>query len=172
MRATTSLIARVVLHGAGAQRIHAVIDGVVPGGEAREVADGFHLADFGKAVDSGAHVLRAERFGGDHRRGRRVPGAGTPACRASCARTAALRSARDGCGLWLDLSQSASAGSDLRQPRPYRARFDISVAHSSMESRQLGIEAAQRQPADDFLLQQGRVTDPRAIGLPPAPRIR
>jgi hypothetical protein len=41
--------ARVVLHGAGAQRIHAVVDGVVPGGEAREVADSFHFADFGEA---------------------------------------------------------------------------------------------------------------------------
>jgi hypothetical protein len=53
--------ARVVLHGAGAQRVHAVVDGVVPGGEAREVADGFHFADFGKAFDFRAHVCGAER---------------------------------------------------------------------------------------------------------------
>ena len=58
---------RVVLHGAGAQRIHAVIDGVVPGGKAREVADGLHLADFGEAFDFLAHVFGAERFGGVHR---------------------------------------------------------------------------------------------------------
>jgi hypothetical protein len=36
--------ARVVLHGAGAERVHAEVDGVVPGGEAREVADDFDLA--------------------------------------------------------------------------------------------------------------------------------
>ena len=51
--------ARIVLHRAGSQRVHAVVDGVVPGGEAREVADGFHFADFGEAGDFGAHVLRA-----------------------------------------------------------------------------------------------------------------
>ncbi len=51
--------ARVVLHGAGAQRIHAVIDGVVPGGKAREVADGFHFADFREAFDFVADVGRA-----------------------------------------------------------------------------------------------------------------
>ena len=50
--------ARVVLHGARPQRIHAVVDGVVPGGEAREVADSFHFADFGEARDFRAHVLR------------------------------------------------------------------------------------------------------------------
>ena len=58
---------RVVLHGAGTERIHAVIDGVVPGGKAREVADGLDLADFGEAFDFGAHVFGAERFGGIHR---------------------------------------------------------------------------------------------------------
>ena len=40
--------ARVVFHGAGAQRIHAEIDGVIPGGEAREVAHHFDFADFGE----------------------------------------------------------------------------------------------------------------------------
>ena len=40
--------ARVVLHGAGAERIHAEIDGVVPGGEAREVADDLDLAQLGE----------------------------------------------------------------------------------------------------------------------------
>ena len=40
--------ARVVLHGAGAERIHAQVDGVVPGGEAREVADDFDLAQLGQ----------------------------------------------------------------------------------------------------------------------------
>ncbi len=36
--------ARVVLHGAGAERIHAQVDGVVPGREARKVADDLDLA--------------------------------------------------------------------------------------------------------------------------------
>ena len=43
--------ARVVLHGAGAERIHAEIDGVIPGGEAREVADDFDLADLGHVAE-------------------------------------------------------------------------------------------------------------------------
>ena len=38
--------AGVVLHGAGAQRIHTQVDGVVPGGEPREVADDLDLAQF------------------------------------------------------------------------------------------------------------------------------
>ncbi len=56
---------RVVLHGAGAQRIHAEIDGVVPGGKAGEVADDFDLAHF-------RHVAQifsfgcTEKFGGIH----------------------------------------------------------------------------------------------------------
>src|SRR5579872_3752108 len=58
---------RIVLHGAGAQRIHAVIDGVVPGGKPREVSDSLHFADLGKSFDFGAHVLGAECFGGIHR---------------------------------------------------------------------------------------------------------
>jgi hypothetical protein len=40
----------VVLHGAGAERVHAVIDGVVPGGEAREVADDLDFADLGSSA--------------------------------------------------------------------------------------------------------------------------
>ena len=59
---------RVVLHGAGAQRVHAVIDGVIPGGEAREVPDGLHFADFGEAFNFPADVVGAERFGRVHRR--------------------------------------------------------------------------------------------------------
>ncbi|MEA2541014.1 MAG: hypothetical protein QOH35_2380, partial [Acidobacteriaceae bacterium] len=37
---------RVVLHGAAAQRLHAQIDGVVPGGEASEMANDFDFAQF------------------------------------------------------------------------------------------------------------------------------
>ena len=57
---------RVVFHGAGTQRVHAVIDGVVPGGKACEVADGFHFAHFGEALDFGAHVGGAQRLGRVH----------------------------------------------------------------------------------------------------------
>src|SRR5579864_4436215 len=38
---------RVVLHGAGPQRVHAQINGAVPGGKAGEVADDFDFADLG-----------------------------------------------------------------------------------------------------------------------------
>src|SRR5437660_2141141 len=38
--------ARVVLHGAGAERIHTEIDSVIPGGQAREMTNDFDLADF------------------------------------------------------------------------------------------------------------------------------
>ncbi len=55
--------ARVVLHGARAQRIHAVIDRVVPGGDAREVADDLDLADLGHLAQVFARVV-AEQFGG------------------------------------------------------------------------------------------------------------
>jgi hypothetical protein len=83
--------ARIVFHGAGAERIEAEIDGVVLRGEAREVADGFHFADFGEIGDFGARVFGAERAR-DRRRGRPAEAAGNRACRASCAQTTALRS--------------------------------------------------------------------------------
>ena len=43
--------ARVVLHGAGSERIETEIDGVIPGGETSEVAEGFELADLRKIFD-------------------------------------------------------------------------------------------------------------------------
>ena len=49
--------ARVVLHGAGAQRIHAEIDGVIPRREPREVADDFDLAHFGHIAQIFALLL-------------------------------------------------------------------------------------------------------------------
>ena len=51
---------RIVFHGAGAKRIHAEIDGVVPSGEPREVADDFDLADFGEAFDTVAAMAGAQ----------------------------------------------------------------------------------------------------------------
>ena len=54
--------ARVVFHGAGAEGIHAKIDGVVPGRHAGEVADDFDLADFGHVAKVFA-LRRAQEFG-------------------------------------------------------------------------------------------------------------
>ena len=45
----------VVLHRAGAERVEAQIDRVVPSREAREVTDHFHLTDFRKPFDLGAN---------------------------------------------------------------------------------------------------------------------
>ena len=67
--------ARVVLHGAGAERIHAEIDGVVPGGEAREVADDFDFGELGELrrvfADCGAEESRGVD-GGNVERGQLV----------------------------------------------------------------------------------------------------
>ena len=86
--------ARVVLHGAGAQRIHAEIDGVVPGGEAREVADGFHFADFRESPRSPSRTFSAPSAAAGSTAGtsssRKLI---ARSCPASCARRAALRSA-------------------------------------------------------------------------------
>src|SRR5437899_11860467 len=56
--------ARVVLHCAGAQRIHTEVDGVVPRRKAREVAENFDLAHFGKPFDARPPVIRATSLGG------------------------------------------------------------------------------------------------------------
>src|SRR5215470_10622010 len=61
--------ARVVFHGAGTKRVHAEIDGVVPSGETREVADDFDFADLEKVFNTLAAVKPAERpgwVGGGH----------------------------------------------------------------------------------------------------------
>ena len=60
--------AAVVLHGAGAERIHAEVDGVVPGGHAGEVADELDLGELGHdaevfAGDVAEDLLRVD--GGD-----------------------------------------------------------------------------------------------------------
>jgi hypothetical protein len=57
--------ARVVLHGAGAERIHAQVDGVVPGREPREVADDFNLAQLGQFAGRGAMGRAEQRRGID-----------------------------------------------------------------------------------------------------------
>ena len=84
--------ARVVLHGAGAERIEAEVDRVILRGEAREVANGVHFAHFRKVLDFVARISGAERgsrIDGRHIQRRKLIAA---SCRASCARTAAARS--------------------------------------------------------------------------------
>src|SRR5258708_39057520 len=56
------IYARVVLHGAGAQRIHAQVDGVVPSRETREVAENFDLAHFRKSFNARAPVIGPQRL--------------------------------------------------------------------------------------------------------------
>ena len=56
--------AAVVLHGAGAERIHAEVDGVVPGGEAREVADDLDLGELGHDAEVACGAAVAEERGG------------------------------------------------------------------------------------------------------------
>ena len=81
--------ARVVLHGAGAERIHAQVDGVVPGGEAREVANDFDLAQLGQQAAASCDGLRRAALR-DRPRARRAGAACRRACRA---RTSRRRSA-------------------------------------------------------------------------------
>jgi hypothetical protein len=52
--------ARVVLHGAGAERIHPVIDGVIPGGKTREVAQNFDLTNFRKPGNALVAMMTAQ----------------------------------------------------------------------------------------------------------------
>ncbi len=59
---------RVVLHGAGAQRVHAEIDRVIPGGKTREVPHDFDFADFGKAFDAAGASVLSQRCGCVRRR--------------------------------------------------------------------------------------------------------
>ena len=84
--------ARIVFHRAGAERIHAEIDRVVPRREPREVADHFDFADFGKSFDGLAGVVRAQRGArvhGGHVERRQLE---CRACRARTPRRSALRS--------------------------------------------------------------------------------
>jgi hypothetical protein len=55
--------ARVVLHGAAAQRIHAQVDGIVPCREAGEVADDLDLGELRQCGCFGTCGV-AEKFGG------------------------------------------------------------------------------------------------------------
>src|SRR6266403_6329515 len=58
------IYARVVLHRAGAQRIHTQVNGVVPRRKAREVAENFDLTHFGEPFDAPVAMIRAESLGG------------------------------------------------------------------------------------------------------------
>ena len=169
MRATSLVDPRVVLHGAGTQRIHAVIDGVVPGGKAREMADGFHLADFREAVDFGADVLRRPALRRRPPRARRAREAGRPACRASCARTAAARSAR-GADVTLSISFLAlTAAPPPPHPYPRGATFRWRRAAPNRPARDRS--APSGRPPMIFFFEQRFDSSPP--GSPTrAPRIR
>src|SRR5262249_14812144 len=68
--------ARVVLHGAGAQRIHAQVDSVIPRRETREVANDFNFADF-RHVSQIFTLRRTQQLGGIYLRDierRQLPG--------------------------------------------------------------------------------------------------
>jgi heme oxygenase len=60
--------ARVVLHSAGTEGVHAKIDRVIPRREAREVANDFNFTDFWKALNFVAREIIAEHFDGIHGR--------------------------------------------------------------------------------------------------------
>ena len=53
----------IVFHCAGAERIHAEVDRVIPCGKAREMTDHFDFADFRKPFDRVAREFRAKRGG-------------------------------------------------------------------------------------------------------------
>src|SRR6185503_9558088 len=57
----TFIEARIVLHRAGAQRVHANVDRVVPGRHANEVTDDINFADFGHAFK----IVVTTKLGGD-----------------------------------------------------------------------------------------------------------
>jgi hypothetical protein len=52
--------ARIVLHGAGTERIHPQIDGVIPGGKTREVAQNFDLTNFRKPGNALVAMMTAQ----------------------------------------------------------------------------------------------------------------
>src|ERR1700691_728954 len=117
--------ARVVFHGARAERIEAEIDGVILGGEAREMTDGFDFADFGEIRNFGARVFGAEHGSGiDGRNIERRPLVTT------FSGGAALKQQRLGLVYvradFLDHAVRTSATASIS------SRRDISVTHSSM----------------------------------------
>jgi hypothetical protein len=67
---------RVVFHGAAAQRIHAEIDGIVPGGETGEVANDLDLAQFGhqSQIRAGRLAQQVYRIDVRHIEGRHFVG--------------------------------------------------------------------------------------------------
>src|SRR5438105_4723583 len=56
------IYARVVLHGARTERIHAQINGVVPGRKPREMANHLDFADFRKTFDAFPPMMRTKRL--------------------------------------------------------------------------------------------------------------
>ncbi len=90
--------ARVVFHRAGAERIHAEVDGVVPGGEAREVADDFDFGQLRKQAPASCDARRQAALR-SRQRARRAAAACKRACPARTSRRAEPRSAMGAGGL-------------------------------------------------------------------------
>ena len=112
--------ARVVLHRARAERIHAEIDRVVPSGEAREVANDLDLAQLRQQAGRVAMRSAKQRLS-DRQQARRAAAACRRACPARTSRRAALRSASGACepcrsvrgpGIW-GLSAMFNASSSI-----------------------------------------------------------
>ena len=107
----------------------------------------------GKPSISRAHVFGAERFGGvdrgDVEFGQLV---GLLAGRTALEQQRLVL--REVAGDFRDHAHLAPAGAARSAQYPCRRACVISVAQSSMRIGQFGIEPAQRQAADDFLLQQ------------------
>ena len=82
---------RVVLHGAAAQRVHAQIDGVVPGGEAGEMADDFDFAQLRHQAQIRARGFAQQGLQGPPR-ARRAAASCKPFCPAKTFQTPGPRS--------------------------------------------------------------------------------
>ena len=120
------------------------------------MADGLDFADFGEAFDFGAHVVRAERFGGIDRRAHRAREADS----AFLPGELRSKSSASFCEMWLRTFLIMPAPPRLRgcaAPAPTSVHVGALRHLGGAEQHavgQFGIEAAERQAADDFLLQQ------------------
>ena len=161
--------ARVVLHGARAQRIHAEIDGVVPGGKPGEVADDFDLADFG-------HVAQVFSFAMSPR-SLAVSTSGTSSGGSFHAAFPGRRLLEDQAFVLVDVPGGLRSFFIVPPPalgfftgRAPNARFPhqptavsialrvvSSVQHHKRCIAQFGIELFQREAADDLVSQQPAV---------------
>ena len=152
MRATCSFTRGLYFMVQEPERIKAQIDGVVVRGEAREVTDGFHLADFGKAVDFGARVVRPEHGRGIHGGDIQRRAADSRVCRVSCFQTARGSFWLMCWRTFLIICANASATASICSRRRHFGRAE---QHAVVELR---IIALQGRPPIIFLSEQ-RIVD-------------